>query len=289
MHRFNLNALRMFDAAARHLNFRAAADELNITQGAVAQQVRGLEDRLGVQLFSRHARGLALTAEGTAYHPPVRQALHLIEEATWRLKPVQPTFTVSVPPSFATKWLVPKLAGFTTRYPDLRFQTLASEDLSTFDGDGVDLAVRMGIPPFGDGLEVRRIADLEICAVCSSEYAVARGFTPDLESFTAERLIQDGHKLWDKLLTAGGLAAREPYLAFNQTALAIDAAINGQGIALVPSLLASTDLSSGRLIELWRPDHQDPTGYYAVWPGSSKAAAAREAFVAWLIEETSTG
>lgn len=285
MLQFNLNALLMFDAAARHLSFRAAADELNVTQGAVAQRVRGLEERLGVKLFSRHARGLALTPDGAAYHPPVRKALQMIEEATKVVRSQRPAFTVSVPPSFATKWLVPRLASFTSQHPSLRFQTLASEDLSTFEGDGVDLAVRMGKPPFGEGLESKLIARLEICAVCAPSYPSALAKFNELRAFAAERLIQDGHKLWDKLLLAEGLRPREPYLEFNQTGLAIDAAIGGQGIALVPQLLVRQDLAAGRLAALWRPTFEEDAGYYAVWPKSGGPAQPRADFVDWLIEE----
>ena len=114
-----LNALRMFEAASRHLNFRLAAEELNVTQGAVAQQVRQLEAVLGVLLFRRMARGVALTDVGERYARQISAALALIAEATESLQPHHHSLTISVTPSFATKWMIPRLAGFTERYPDI--------------------------------------------------------------------------------------------------------------------------------------------------------------------------
>ncbi|RVB52180.1 LysR family transcriptional regulator, partial [Mesorhizobium sp. M7A.F.Ca.CA.004.06.1.1] len=102
-----LNALRAFEASARHLNFRIAAEELNVTQGAVAQHIRGLEADLGTKLFERLPRGLALTDEGRAYVPNIRRAFDLISEATLLLRPEPARLTISVTPSFATKWLIP--------------------------------------------------------------------------------------------------------------------------------------------------------------------------------------
>ncbi|MEM7425581.1 MAG: LysR substrate-binding domain-containing protein [Pseudomonadota bacterium] len=281
----NLNALRMFDAAARRLNFRLAAEELNITQGAVAQQVRSLEKRLGVRLFQRKARGLELTADGEAFHPPIRRALSLIEDATWQLRPDGLALTVSVPPSFASKWMVPKLGKFAAEHPDVRIETIASEKIATFDGDGIDLAVRQGHPPAGDGLVARLIARLELSAVCSPSHLTAGSDQRSAADFRAERLIQDGHKSWERLFLEAGLIAEAPYLQFNQTALAMEAAANGQGIALVPRLLLTEDLAAGRLKELWRTSADDPAGYYAVWPRGSRTAAPLEAFVNWLVQE----
>ena len=139
----NLNSLRMFDAAARHLNFRLAADELHLSQGAVAQQVRRLEADLGHKLFQRHARGLSLTDTGRSYHQPVRQALALIEDATNTLAPAEQRVTLSVPPSFASKWLVPRLPEFEAAHPGIELRVLAEEALSNFKRDGIDLAIRL--------------------------------------------------------------------------------------------------------------------------------------------------
>ena len=153
MHLPSLNALRMFDAAARRLNFGRAAEDLNLTQGAVAQQVRRLEADLGRKLFIRRARGLELTAEGRAYATEIRRSMEIIEEATRVFEAESRTLTLSVPPSFATKVLAPNLSAFSAHHPDIEVEIVASETIARFSGDDVDMAVRQGEPPFGDDIQ----------------------------------------------------------------------------------------------------------------------------------------
>lgn len=285
MRRPNLNALRMFDAAARHLNFRRAAEELNLTQGAVAQQVRRLESDLGLRLFRREARGLALTEVGRGYHAPVRRALALIDEATERLRPQGQRVTLSVPPSLASKWLVPRLGRFALSQPDIDLQVLASERLADFRSDGVDLAIRQGRPPFETGLKTSLLAPLELCAVCSPAHAEALGPIARLEDFAGQKLIQDSHAFWEALFEDSGTGPRQRMLQFNQTALAMDAASNGQGVALAPRLLLADELEAGRLLVLWQQAGAGQGGYYVVHPGGQRPNAARDAVVDWLLSE----
>ncbi len=145
----SLNALRAFEAASRHLNFRIAAEELGVTQGAVAQQVRGLEAELDMKLFERHPRALTLTENGRRYAGSVRRAFDLLTEATQALRPEPLRLTVSVTPTFASKWLIPRLPAFLEAHPDIDLRILATDRLSHFQADAVDLAVRYGRPPFG--------------------------------------------------------------------------------------------------------------------------------------------
>lgn len=285
MHQANLNALRMFDAAARQLNFRLAAAELNLTQGAVAQQVRRLEADLGLQLFYREARGLALTEVGRSYHAPVRRALALIDEATQKLRPENTRITLSVTPSFASKWLVPRLATFARAHPDIEVQVVANEQLANFQSDGVDLAIRKGRAPFAEGLHVELLAPLELHAVCSPGFAAELGPIERLEDFTAQPLIQDGHNLWASLFEEAGLPARRRFTQFNQTALAMDAAAHGQGIALAPRLLLNAELEQGRLVELWQDGRANQGGYYVIYPSDRQANPARDALINWLLAE----
>ena len=281
----NLNALRMFDAAARHLNFRLAAEELNLTQGAVAQQVRRLEADLGLKLFTRKARGLELTDVGRGYHVPVRRALSTIEDATRKLKPESARIRLSVTPSFAAKWLVPRLSAFEDANPDVDVQTVATETLADFKSDGVDLAIRLGVPPFGDGLDAVLLAPLEICAVCSPGFAKDVGPIKRIADFADYRLIQDSHHQWDSLLDEAGIGLSLRKTQFNQTALAMDAAMNGQGIALVPHLLAEADIVQGRLVALWRQVDSMGSGYYIVRPDAGDPNPAQQAMVDWLLGE----
>ncbi|TWC30810.1 LysR family glycine cleavage system transcriptional activator [Pseudomonas sp. SJZ079] len=281
----NLNSLRMFDAAARQLNFRLAAEELNLTQGAVAQQVRRLEADLGVQLFYRNARGLALTETGRSYHAPVRRALALIDEATQKLRPENTRVTLSVTPSFASKWLVPRLAAFARAHPDIEVQVMANEGLANFQSDGVDLAIRQGRAPFAESLHVELLAPLELHAVCSPGFAAELGPIERLEDCIAQPLIQDGHNLWASLFEDAGLTARRRFIQFNQTALAMDAAAHGQGIALAPRLLLNVEFEHARLVELWRDTRANQGGYYVLYPRERELDPARDALINWLLAE----
>ncbi len=281
----NLNALRMFDAAARHLNFRLASEELNLTQGAVAQQVRRLEADLGHKLFHRKARGLALTQVGRGYHGPVRRALAIIDDATRTLRPETTGITLSVTPSFASKWLVPRLGRFARDHPAIDLQTVASEDLADFRTDGIDTAIRQGRPPFGKGLRVESIGPLDLCAVCSPGYAGKAAPLGRLEDFPAHTLIQDSHRHWDALLESTGMGAPNRMIQFNQTALAMDAAANGQGIALAPRLLLGADIACGKLVALWRDTRSDQSGFYLVCPDRPEPNSARDAVIGWILSE----
>ncbi|WP_217807786.1 LysR substrate-binding domain-containing protein [Oceanibacterium hippocampi] len=277
--------LRMFDAAARHLNFRRAADELNLTPGAVAQQVRRLEADLGVPLFLRQARGLALTESGASYHAPLRRAFTIIEQATRELRPENARITLSMTPSFAAKWLVPRLGRFAERHPDIDLHTMASERLADFRSDGIDLAIRQGRPPFGKGLEWSLLARLDLCAVCSPEFGKTVSAVDHIGALADRRLIQDSHRYWEALLADTANGARHRIMQFNQTALAMDAAANGQGIALVPRLLLGSSLAEGRLVVLWQDGREDQGGYYVVQPAQRKSNAARDAVLEWLRSE----
>jgi len=281
----NLNALRMFDAAARHLNFRLAAEELNLTQGAVAQQVRRLEADLGLRLFNRKARGLALTQIGWEYHGPIRRAFAIIDDATHKLRPQNMHVTLSVTPSLASKWLVARLGKFATVHPDIDVQTVASEGLADFRSDGVEIAIRQGRPPFGDGLQVTLLAPLDLCAVCSPGYADSVAPMGRFEDFAGHPLIQDSHNHWDALLESAGIKPQNRMMQFNQTALAMDAAANGQGIALAPRLLLSAEFAQAKLVELWQDTRPDQSGYYIVCPDRPKPNPARDAVIDWLLSE----
>lgn len=285
MRKPNLNSIRMFDAAARHLNFRIAAEELNLTQGAVAQQVRRLEADLGLQLFYRKARGLALTQIGRDYHGPIRRALTIIDDATQKLRPESTRVTLSVTPSFASKWLVPRLAGFARSHPDIDVQTVASEELADFQTDGVDFSIRQGRPPFGDGLHVELLAPLDLCAVCSPGYAADAAPIKGLEDCAAHPLIQDSHNHWAALFESVGLTVPHRTIRFNQTALAMDAAANGQGVALAPKLLVASELAQGKLVALWRDTRPDQSGFYIVCPDLPKPNRARDTVIDWVLAE----
>ncbi|WP_259974059.1 LysR substrate-binding domain-containing protein [Leisingera aquaemixtae] len=274
----NLNALRMFDAAARHLNFGRAAEELHLTQGAVAQQVRRLETDLGHKLFHRHARGLTLTDTGRSYHAPVSQALALIRDATGALAPIVQRVTLSVPPSFASKWLVPRLPEFQARHPDIDLRVVAEESLADFKRDGIDISVRQGSKPQEGRLNCALLSLVDLVAVASPDLALTKEESLDLPAIAQLTLIQDGHRLWDFLLRQEGLTATGRVLQFNQTALAMDAAVNGQGIALVPRMF----LGNQPLDILWQAPRLGDQGFYVLWPSAQGRA---KTVVDWLLRQ----
>lgn len=288
MRRPNLNRLSTFDAAARHLNFGLAARELNVTQGAVAQQVRALEADLQSRLFERLPRGLELTQIGRSYYARVHRALVLIDEATHDICPSTDKVTLSVPPSLASKWLVSRLVNFQEAHPDIELVTIASEQLANFRSDGVDIAVRLGEPKFSTGLEFQHLADINLCAVCTPTLAEKVGAieTPaDLASF---KLIEDGHNSWAGLIETLEGRARPNTIKFNHSALAIDAALAGQGIALVPSILLKDELAKGLLISVWSDTTPNRSGYFVLYPRKPKAPRkARDTVVRWLIQQGS--
>lgn len=280
MRKPNLNSLRMFDASARHGSFRAAAEELNLTQGAVAQQVRKLEADIEQPLFTRLPRGLALTETGAQFHKDIRKALGLIDRATESLTPDGALVTLSVPPSVASKWLVPKLSDFAKAFPHIILDLRASEALTDFRRDDVDLAIRQGLMPEGTGLAKHMLAPLDLCAVASPSYAAGHTTVRDPQGLSTHKLIQDGHRHWTQMFETYDLPLPKNALSFNQTALAIDAAISGQGIALAPRLLATDALAAGQLVEMWQaPDTNE--AYYLLHP--KDVHPARDRVIGWLL------
>lgn len=287
-----LNALRAFEVAARHLNFRLAAEEMGVTQGAVAQHVRNLEAVLGVRLFERLPRSLALTGEGRSYAAQVRRAFGSIAEATDSLRPARLRLTISVTPTFASKWLIPRLPQITAVQPGLDLRVLAAETLANFQSDGVDIAVRQGKPPFGPGLRVDPLFGQDAVAVCSP--ALLCGLRPPLEPDSLARftLLHDAHNLWpdyieaafpDCGISAGQMSAGRG-IRFSHTALAIDAAVAGQGIALVNGFLVEQDLAAGRLVRPFAATIPAP-GFHVVVPRKPRHPAPTLAIRDWLLEQ----
>jgi len=284
-----LKALRAFEAAGRTLNFRLAAEEIGVTQGAVAQQVRGLEAALNVKLFERLPRGLALTEEGRTYLAPVQRAFHLILEATDDLRPQQADLIVSVTPSFATKWLVPRLGQLMDSNPDLDVRVVASQDLANFQSDGVDIAVRQGRPPFGPGLTAELLYPFEFYAVCSPSLQAGEHPIRKPEDIARHVLLHDAHGLWPVFLEkacGGRPVAISRSLKFSQTSLAIDAALAGQGVALASDPMVEDDLAAGRLCRPLEITIKSEIGFYIVAPRAPRNAEHVELMRDWLISQS---
>jgi len=281
-----LNALRVFDAAARHLNFRAAAVELHVTQGAVAQTIRGLEADLGLRLFERLPRGVALTEVGNRYYAGVSKGLTTIARATEELRRGSNSVTVSVPPSFASKWLVRRLPYFLEVHPNIEVKIIATEAITDFQTQGVDIAVRQGPEPGDRGIVFKELAPARLCIVRGKTDHFEATPIKDIAWFKNAPLIQDSHHYWDKLFDRNGITSSGHHLSFNQTALAIDAALGGQGFAIVPRFLAMDDLASGRLFEAWSLEDDMGSSFWAVHPKEDRPnRRALSAFLDWLCAE----
>src|SRR5216684_2231407 len=284
----SLAALRAFETAARTMSFTGAALELNQTQGAISHQVNTLEARLGVKLFERHAHGLKLTEAGGRYLPLVRDSLERLRTAEDLVRLERPSvLTVTVSPNFASKWLVPRLGGFSVTHPNLDLRISASLQHVDFSREDIDLAVRHGTGDWPE-LHVTRLCAEELFPACSP--SLLRNGPPirSPADLIGHVLIHDrSREHWRAWLAAFGVEcpASERGPVFDQTALAIDAALAGQGIALARTALASLDLIAGRLV---RPLEEAMPAEFSYWIVCRKAVADTpkiSQFRSWLIEQ----
>jgi LysR family glycine cleavage system transcriptional activator len=284
----SLNALRAFDSAARHLNFRLAAEELGVTQGAVAQMVRGLEASLALKLFDRHPRSLALTNAGRSYAASIHRAFELIADATEVVRPEPQHLTVSVTPSFASRWLIPRLPDFTARHADVDLRIVATDRLSSFQTDAVDLAVRLGRPPFGAGLNAELLFEQIVVAVAHPGLVMRLGDPTETGILRPYALLHDSHDYWPEFLSLGFRPGRdEPghHIRFNQTSLAIEAAIAGQGLALASRFFVESDLAAGRLLRVGAAELRPGADFYLVTPRKPRRPGPLETVRSWLVEQ----
>jgi len=281
----SLNALRAFEAVGRHLSVAAAAAEIGVTQSAVAQQIRGLEGRLGFDLFERRHRGLAFTGTGRAYHLQVERAFRILHDATAALRPGASGVTISVTPSFAAKWLIPHLPDFTATHPDVDLRILATDGVMSFHADGIDLAVRQGNPPFGASLAAELLFAQEIVAVCTPALLPAPTAANALDGMF---LLHDTHDLWPVFLKQVVGRNAEPNgkgLRFNQTSLSIDAALAGQGVALASRFLVANDLKLGRLVRPVEGTMRGDRDFYLLGPRPAQRRAPVDAVWQWLLRQ----
>ncbi|NIA69863.1 transcriptional regulator GcvA [Pelagibius litoralis] len=283
-----LIAMRAFEAAARQGSFTKAATELNITPAAVSQQVRHLEQQLGVTLFLRQARGITLTPAGKDYTQALGPALDQIAEATRQARGADRSgrLTVATTPSFAAKWLVQRLARFQAEQPDLDVRLSTSNALTSFSEDDIDVAVRFGTGQW-PGAVARLLMTTELFPVCSP--GLLRGPRPlrrpeDLQHHTMLRLMFPD---WTKWLEAAGLQnlAQRRGPQFSDAGLMMQAAIDGQGVALGQRVLVADDLAAGRLVEPFDLRVPSEVSYFLVTPQAALVRPKVEAFCDWLEEE----
>jgi LysR family glycine cleavage system transcriptional activator len=284
-----LNALRAFEAAARHLSFTRAADELHVTQTAISHQIKALEERLAVRLFRRLPRGLLLTEEAQRYLPPVRDAFDQIAAATEQLGAGGSSgrLTVSVLPSFAAKWLVPRLGRFRATHPDLDLRISASSQLVDFARDDVDIAIRMGRGRY-PGLRVDRLFGESMLPVCAPKLLSGAHPLRRPEDLREHVLLHDDdHTGWQLWLELSGVEGVDPTRGpiFTDSAMVVQAAAEGQGVALARRVLAAGDLAAGRLVQPFEVSLPHDLAYYLVSPEATAEQPRIKAFRAWLLAE----
>lgn len=286
-----LNALRSFEAAARHLSFTRAAAELNVTQTAISHQIKALEEHLGLSLFRRLNRALMLTEDGQTLFPAVRDALDGLADAAARLRARETagTLTVSTLPSFAVKWLVPRMSHFQDRNPGIDLRISAKEHLVDFARDGIDISIRFGVGKW-PGVRAEWLADEAIAPVCSPALLPDLPRPGDLARSTLlhEEMVPlrdfPGWETWLSAVGVGGIdAARGP--RFSHTHLMLQAAMDGRGVAMAPLLIAADDLLARRLAEPFSFRLATGFSYYLVYPPATADRPKIGAFREWITEE----
>ena len=284
-----LNALRAFEAAARHLSFTRAAGELHVTQAAVSHQVKALEEHLGRKLFRRLNRALLLTDDGQAYLPSISRAFTLLNDATNDLltKQAPGPLTVSALPSFAARWLVPRLGRFRQIRPDIDLRIDPSAELSDFAGGDVDVGIRYGRGKY-PGMRADWLMTEDIFPVCSP--ALLEGPHPlrDPRDLQHQVLLHDdGHGDWRTWLLAAGVDRVDPARGpiFTDSSMLIQAAMAAQGVALARGVLAADELAAGRLVRPFTLSLSTEYAYYLVCPVNTAEQPKIAAFRDWLLDE----
>jgi LysR family glycine cleavage system transcriptional activator len=282
-----LSALRPFEAAARLESFSRAAEELHLTHGAVSRQVRALEDHVGAALFTRHGKRVALTAAGRTFAERVRNALQEIAAAAEALgdRRRDNRLTVSVLPSFASRWLMPRLIRFMDAHPQIEVNVMASTLLANFAADGVDVAIRFGRGPWA-GLACEEFLDDEYFPVASPK--MNRGKLPKAPKDLLDlRIIREDRDYWAEWFAAAGVPLEAPLTghSFNDSTFALQAAARGEGIALARRSIVGEDLQRGTLKRLFKVAAPSRESYWFVSPKELADAPRVKAFRDWVKAE----
>ena len=285
----SLNALKAFEATARQESFTKAAHELCVTQGAVSQQVKGLEAELGVRLFRRERQRLVITDAGRTYLEVVRDAFDRLAMGTEHLLQRQKsgTLTVTTSPNFAAKWLVHRLGRFSETHPGIDLRISASIQHVDFARDDIDLALRHGDGQW-PGMHVTRLCTEELFPVCSPKLLSESGALRSPRDVTHHTLLHTNDTgdwaNWLRRVGVDGVDFKHR-VVFNQASMTIDAAVDGQGIALARTALVSRDLISGRLVRPFVQALEAPYAFWIVCPKPAADLPKISTFRDWLLKE----
>jgi LysR family glycine cleavage system transcriptional activator len=291
----SLNALRAFEAAGRHLSFSKAAAELHVTPAAVGHQVKVLEQELGAPLFERLNRALQLTPAGQSLLPGLSEVFYRISEVveTFRRRDANRPLTVSMPPSFGGSWLMPRLERFRTRHPDIDVRLDADNRVVDLVREDVDIGLRYGLGDY-PGMRVDCLLSEEVFPVCSPRLLEGEHPLRELEDLRWHTLLHvDGYAHddywpdWNMWLQSAGMSDMNVRraLRFNHTMLALQAAVQAQGVALGSRVLAANDLKEGRLVRPFVHGSHMSFAYYMVCQEGLADEPRIAAFREWIIEE----
>ena len=299
MQNHSLNGLRMFEAAARHLSFTVAAGELNVTQAAVSQQIRRLEEELGVKLFVRGRGGLSLSVSGQELAGSTKTALSIIHKSIGRITNTETegVLAISTLASFASRWLIPRLSKFQEKHPDIALHVHTSGAKVDFDRDGIDAAIRLAAKK-EPGLHYELVLPDSLCLVASPD--VARSVGDTFENLYHQPFIIDNSRLMDeKSLDITGLATEHAIevlklnkmkldlRAYKQSDNVVLAALAGRGVALTRLSLCAGDLETGKLALVCGFKLPLQFGYSLVCPQSRVEDPKLLAFKRWMLQEIS--
>ncbi len=289
MARLPLHTLPAFRAAARLANLRAAADTLHLTHSAVSQQIRVLEDQLGFPVFERRGRRVVLNAAGKALLASVESALSALDDGLQAAAAAatgnRHLLRVTALPSFAQRWLLPRMGRWRERHPDIPLEVDASQNLVDLAREGFHAGVRSGRPPW-PGLEAEPLIDSPLIVVASP--AIARRLLGQDEAALAQEALIGDAATWQHWFAAAGLKIKvRPVADFNDGGLMLQAAEYGLGITFAREMLAADALADGRLVRLSPVSVEVPEsrGYYLVYPPALKRWPPVAALRAWLFDE----
>ena len=282
-----LSALRPFEAAARLESFSRAADELHLTHGAVSRQVRALEEHVGAELFARHGKRVSLTPAGRAFAERVRAVLDDLALAVEMARPArrEGRLSVSVLPSFASRWLMPRLIRFMEAHPKIEVNVNASVGLADFARDEVDLAIRFGPGPW-PGVACEKFLEDEYFPVCSPRMNGGKlPRTP--RDLGGVRIMMEDRDYWSRWFEAAGVTLERPIMGpnFNDSTYSLQAAARGEGVALARRSIIGEDLERGTLVRLFDVAVKCREAYWFVCPRELANAERIVAFKEWIKSE----
>jgi LysR family transcriptional regulator, glycine cleavage system transcriptional activator len=289
-----LPAIRAFEAAARLGGFQSAGEELHVSAGAVAHQIRQLEAWLGVTLFQRLARGVALTPAGRQYAEALKPLLHGLAEVSESIRRLgdERVVTVTSVPSFVSRWLMPRLGSLRERHPDIDMRVLASLHPVDFLREGVDVAIRLGPGPY-PGLKADVLMEEHFHAVCSPAFLAKAGPLQEPADLLKQPLLHDeidaripDEIVWPRWFKAFGITYRGPSRpSFSHTYLTLEAAASGQGIAVAGEPFIAEDVKSGRLVHALPHRVTGPYRFHLLRLPDAEARPAVKSFCDWMLEE----